>query len=282
MRIVVASGKGGTGKTTVAVNLAYSLSTTQPVTLADCDVEEPNLHLFFPALDDQEQVTIDIPRIDPSVCTLCGKCGLFCRYGAIIVIRDQVLQYPQLCHSCGGCTLVCPVGAISEYPVPVGHLHSSVPQLNLHFVSGTLCEGSIHTTTVIKAVRRRLEHCSPVILDGPPGTACAAMETLEGCDFCLLVTEPTMFGLHDLTLINEVAKILHIPVGVVLNRCDTLDTPVDEFCKNEQIPIMMRIPFDRTIALHQGSGRIISREDSGWCEKFLALFNECLIRAGES
>ena len=280
MQIAVASGKGGTGKTTVAVNLALVLSASRQVTLADCDVEEPNLHLFFSGPAEEEEVTIPVPEIETNTCTLCGKCGQFCRYGALIVLKDRVLQYPQLCHSCGGCSMVCPVGSISERPEVAGVIHVSDPEPSLHLISGTLREGSIHTPAVIKAVRKKLYPEELVLLDAPPGTACAAMETLEGCDFCLLVTEPTPFGLHDLTLICQLAKLYHIPVGVVINRSDNQDNAVEHFCNEHTIPVLMRIPFDREIALKQGSGRIISKEDPVWWKRFSQLGAECLTLAG--
>ena len=280
MQIAIASGKGGTGKTTVAVNLALVLSASRQVTLADCDVEEPNLHLFFSGQAEEQEVTIPVPEIDTSTCILCGKCGQFCRYGALIVLPNQVLIYPQLCHSCGGCTMVCPNGSISERPEVVGLVHISEPEPSLRLISGTLREGSIHTTAVIKAVRKQLNSEDLVLLDAPPGTACAAMETLEGCDFCLLVTEPTPFGLHDLTLICQLAQLYHIPVGVVINRSDNLDNAVEYFCNEHNIPILMRIPFDREIALKQGSGHIISKDDPVWKERFLKLGSECLTLAG--
>lgn len=281
MQIAIASGKGGTGKTTVAVNLAFALSSSRQVTLADCDVEEPNLHLFFPGLPVKEEITVLVPEIDTQTCILCGKCGQFCRYGALIVLKDQVLQYPLLCHSCGGCTMVCPNGSISEKPVVVGMVHRLIPGPSLKLISGTLCEGSIHTTTVIRAVRKQVESDDLVLFDAPPGTACAAMETLEGCDFCLLVTEPTPFGLHDLILIQKLAQALHVPVGVVINRSDDSDGFVEFYCKDQNIPVLMKIPFDRTIALEQGSNQIISRSNPEWCEKFLKLGMTCLALAGE-
>ncbi len=280
MQIAIASGKGGTGKTTVAVNLALALSASRHVTLADCDVEEPNLHLFFSDQGEEEPITVLVPEIDTRTCILCGKCGQFCRYGALIVLRDQVLQYPKLCHSCGGCSLVCPNGSICEKPEVVGVLHTSNPEPSLRLITGTLREGSIHTTTVIRAVRNRFDPEDLVILDAPPGTACAAMETLGGCDFCLLVTEPTPFGLHDLMLIRELALLYHIPIGVVINRSDNTDNLVELYCEDQSIPILMHIPFDRTIALQQGSGQIISRADPAWCEKFLKLGQVCITLAG--
>lgn len=280
MQIAVASGKGGTGKTTVVVNLALALLATREVTLADCDVEEPNLHLFFSSQTTEQIVTIPVPRIDTSTCTLCGKCGQFCRYGALIVLKDQVLQYPQLCHSCGGCRMICPAGSISERPEIAGVIHISEPESSLRLIGGTLREGSIHTTAVIRAVRKQLDPNEFVLLDAPPGTACAVMETLEGCDFCLLVTEPTPFGLHDLTLICQLAQVYHVPVGVVINRSDNSDNLVESYCKEQNVPVLMRIPFDRVIALKQGSGQIISREDPIWQERFRRLGLECLKLAG--
>jgi MinD superfamily P-loop ATPase len=280
MQIAIASGKGGTGKTTVAVNLALALSASRQVTLADCDVEEPNLHLFLSALAEEEIVTVLVPEIDTRTCILCGKCGQFCRYGALIVLKDQVLQYPKLCHSCGGCSMVCPNGSISERPEIVGVLHRSNPEPLLRLITGTLREGSIHTTAVIRAVRNQFNPEDLVLLDAPPGTACAAMETLEGCDFCLLVTEPTPFGLHDLTLIHKLAQLYHIPVGVVINRSDNTDNLVEFYCRDQNIPILMYIPFDRTIALQQGSGQIISKSDPRWREQFFKLGQACITLAG--
>lgn len=176
--------------------------------------------------------------------------------------------------------MVCPVGSISERPDIAGVLHMSDPEPSLRLISGTLREGSIHTPTVIRAVRKQLDPQALVFLDAPPGTACAAMETLEGCDFCLMVTEPTPFGLHDLTLICQLARVYHLPVGVVINRSEGDDTAIEEYCKEQQIPVLMRIPFDRGIALRQGSGRIISREDPVWRERFTRLGSACLTLAG--
>ncbi|MBN1166146.1 MAG: ATP-binding protein [Methanospirillaceae archaeon] len=280
MQIAIASGKGGTGKTTVAVNLALALSTSHEVTLADCDVEEPNCHLFFSGHPDEEIVTNPVPEIDTDACTLCGTCGSFCRYGALIVLTDRVLQYPQLCHSCGGCEIVCPTGAISMRPEKAGVVHISKPKPSLSLISGTLEEGSIHTTTVIKAVRRHLLRENLVLLDAPPGSSCAAMETLKDCDFCLMVTEPTPFGLHDLTLIHEVTEIFNIPTAVVINRSDEKNNDVDMYCTAHNLPVLMRIPFDRTIALMQGSGEIISGQDPVWRERFVRLGLQCLALTG--
>jgi MinD superfamily P-loop ATPase len=271
MQIAVVSGKGGTGKTTIAANLALTISSSRKVILADCDVEEPNLHLFFPGIVQEREITIPVPDIDSATCTLCGACGQFCRYGALIVLRDRVLQYPQLCHSCGGCFIVCPARAISERPEIAGVLHVSNPEPLLRLVSGTLREGSIHTPTVISAVREEVKAGDLVILDAPPGTACAAMETLEGSDYCLLVAEPTPFGLHDLQLICQLAALYHIPVGVIINRCDDQESDVELFCTEQNIPVLMKIPFDREIALRQGSGQLICRDDPVWRERFSRL-----------
>jgi len=280
MQIAIASGKGGTGKTTVAVNLALALSASREVTIADCDVEEPNVHLFFSGTVQEEVVTVPVPEIDSGTCILCGKCGQFCRFGALIVLNDRILQYPQLCHSCGGCSMVCPNGSISERDETAGVIHLSHPEPSIRLISGVLQEGSIHTTAVIRAVRMHYQPEDFVLLDAPPGTACAAMETLEGCDFCLLVTEPTPFGLHDLTLICQLVQLYHIPMGVVLNRSEEQDNEVEQYCRDQKIPILMRIPFDRSIALAQGSGHVFSREDPWWNEQFVRLGTECIRRAG--
>ncbi len=280
MQIAIASGKGGTGKTTVMVNLALALSASREVTIADCDVEEPNVHLFFSGKVQEETVRVPVPEIDSGTCILCGKCGQFCRFGALIVLKDRILQYPQLCHSCGGCSMVCPNGSISERDEIAGVTHLSYPEPSIRLISGILKEGSIHTTAVIRAVRKHYKPDDFVLLDAPPGTACAAMETLEDCDFCLLVTEPTPFGLHDLILICQLVQLYHIPMGVVLNRSEDQDTEVEQYCRDQNIPILMRIPFDRSIALAQGSGQIFSREDPWWHEQFVRLGTECIHRAG--
>ena len=271
MRIVVASGKGGTGKTLIAANLAFVLSREKEVTLQDCDVEEPNLHLYFPAFGVEQPVTIKVPRIMNEECTLCGRCGEICRYGAITVLADRVLVLPDLCHSCGGCALACPAFAIDEVDLPVGAVQVSHPGPGLKLISGSLNEGEVQTVAVIRAVKELAEGDTLVIADAPPGTSCPLVETLEGSEYCVLVTEPTPFGLHDLSLAAEVVRAMEIPAGIVINKNDGKDRDIVEFAEAHSLPVLMSIPLNREIARIHNSGRLISRELPEWAERFLAL-----------
>ncbi|MDD4136435.1 MAG: ATP-binding protein, partial [Methanoregula sp.] len=248
MKIAVASGKGGTGKSMVAANLAFTLARTEPVTLVDCDVEEPNLHLFFPGPATSLDVTVPVPAIDYFACKYCGKCGEFCQYGALTVLPDRVLFFPELCHSCGGCTLVCPKNAITEAQKRIGTISTLVPQAGLKLISGTLDTGSPHAVPVIREAKKQAARDSVVILDTAPGTSCPVVEALDGCDACILVTESTPFGLHDLQLAVDVAARLGVPAGIVINRSDGKDEDTIRFCIDHDLEILMTIPFDREIA----------------------------------
>ena len=252
MIITVASGKGGTGKTTVATNLALSLDPT-PVTLIDCDVEEPNAALFLnPVIEQSERVGLPIPEIDSNKCTYCGRCAEVCRYNAIAVIGKRTLIFPELCHGCGSCTLNCPESAIAEVLNPTGTLEMGHAG-PITFAQGILDVGQAMATPIIHQLKQRAipaDHSDQVvILDASPGTACPVVESMQGADVVLMVTEPTPFGLHDLRLAVQVARDeLGIPVGVVVNRDGVGDDGVDEYCAAEGIPIWMRIPLDRRIA----------------------------------
>lgn len=256
--IAVASGKGGTGKTTVATSLALSLareepdrSALPPPTYLDCDVEGPNAHLFLrPVFDRRQDVVVQIPRVDAAKCTACSKCADVCQYHAIVVLGKKVLVFDQLCHGCGSCTLVCPEGAISEEPHIIGVLEAGVAAGGIRFARGVLDVGQPMATPAIRQLKRWAipRDGGVVILDAPPGTSCPVVEAVRGADYLLLVTEPTPFGLHDLRLAVEVAQELGIPAGVVINRDGIGDTAVDAFCAGAGLPILMRIPFERAIA----------------------------------
>jgi len=282
MKITIASGKGGTGKSTVAANLAYTLARSREVVLVDCDVEEPNLHLFFPAPAVDVPVTTPVPEIDPARCTLCGECGKFCRFGALSVLKDRVLVFPELCHSCGGCVLVCPQGAVREIPRTVGRVACSRPLPALTLISGVLNEGEVQAPTVIKAAKMLAEGHPLTLYDASPGIACPVIETLEGSDVCVLVTESTPFGLHDLRLAAEVAERVGIGAGVVINRSDGQDEATLGFCRERGLPILMTIPFSREIAAVQNRGGLICRDLPGWEEQFADLFSEIVKIAGVS
>ena len=272
MRIAIASGKGGTGKSTVAANLAWALARSRDVALVDCDVEEPNLHLFFPAPATEMPVTTPVPEIDAERCTLCGECGKFCRFGALAVLKDSVLTFPHLCHSCGGCTLVCPQGAVREVPRTIGRVTCSRPLPRLTLISGILNEGEVQAPAVIRAAKTLAEGHPLTLYDASPGIACPVIETLEGSDACILVTESTPFGLHDLRLAVEVAETLGISAGVVINRSDGQDEATVAFCREHGLPVLMTIPFSREIAAVQNRGGLISRDLPGWEERFAGLF----------
>ncbi|HOB17443.1 MAG TPA: ATP-binding protein [Candidatus Methanoculleus thermohydrogenotrophicum] len=272
MRIAIASGKGGTGKSTVAANLAWALSRSRDVTLVDCDVEEPNLHLFFPAPATDVPVTTPNPEIDAARCTLCGECGKFCRFGALAVVKDCVLTFPHLCHSCGGCTLVCPHGAIREVPRTIGRVSCSRPLSRLVLISGVLNEGEVQAPAVIRAAKVLAEGHPLTLYDASPGTSCPVIETIAGSDACILVTESTPFGLHDLSLAAEVAEKLGTPAGVVINRSNGQDEATVAFCREHGLPVLMTIPFSREIAAVQNRGGLISRDLPGWEERFAGLF----------
>lgn len=282
MKIAVASGKGGTGKTMVAANLAYAVSFGSAVTLADCDVEEPNLHLFFPyPVCETEIVSVQRPIVDDQLCDRCGRCAEFCRYGAIAVTKERMLTFPALCHSCGGCTFVCPRGAVREEPAPIGRITCKRPLPGITLVSGILDEGQPMASPLIRAVKEMAASgTGPVVCDCAPGTSCSVVETLDGCDACILVTESTPFGLHDLSLATDLVRRLGIPAGVVINRSDGCNRPTLEYCQVHGLPVLMTIPFERWIAAVQNNGQLIGAARPAWRTAFAELFARTSALAG--
>jgi MinD superfamily P-loop ATPase len=256
MIISIASGKGGTGKTTVATNLALFLSgeKSQEVQFLDCDVEEPNAHIFLkPTIEKSRPVSLLIPDVDRKRCTFCGECAKVCAYNAIVVLKKEVLTFPELCHGCGGCSLLCPETAISERERKIGVLEEGKTG-SMKFAQGRLNIGEPMATPLIRAVKKAIVPDGLTIIDVPPGTSCPVIESINGSDFCLLVTEPTPFGLHDLKLAVELLKKLNIKHGVLINRAGVGDEKVNEYCKKERVPIMAQIPFDREIAVLYSRG----------------------------
>lgn len=271
MIVCVASGKGGTGKTSVAVNMAISVGDVQ---LLDCDVEEPNAYLLLNSvIDKTEPVYAMVPNVNRELCTNCGECSTFCQYHAIFTTTDKILVFPELCHSCGGCAIVCPTKAITEEKYKIGILKFA-SAYDLELVYGELEIGEPMAVPVIKAVKKQLRQDKDVILDSPPGTSCPFVETVRNSDFCILVTEPTPFGLHDLMIAIQVLKNLKLPFGVIVNRAGIGDTKLYEYCIKEGIRILLEIPYQRRIAELYSQGTPFSLEIPEWNEKFQALFEE--------
>jgi MinD superfamily P-loop ATPase len=272
MIISIASGKGGTGKTTVATNLAVSLG--GGVQLLDCDVEEPNAHLFIhPVFEKTEIVSTAVPEVDESKCNLCGKCGEICQFKAIVVIGKTVLPFQELCHSCGGCMEVCPERAIREGQRVMGEIELG-HRNGLEFIHGRLRVGEAMAPPLIRKVRSFAHPDKVTIIDAPPGTSCPVIASMKGADFVLLVTEPTPFGLHDLKLAVGAVRLLGIPCGLVINRSDMGDDRLREYAAAEGIPILMEIPFDRKIAESYSRGELLVDVRPEWREKFLQLYEK--------
>lgn len=246
--IAVASGKGGTGKTTVSTNLARVLAQQSSVCYIDCDVEEPNGHLFLqPEIAETFTVTTPVPVIDEGVCQHSGECAAACEYNALAVFPTFTLVFPELCHGCGGCLLACPSGAISEIQRPIGIVEKGKSG-SVGFVHGKLNVGDVLAPTVIRSVLAQRPEHGISIIDAPPGTSCAVVASVRKADILMLVTEPTAFGLHDLTLAVDLARELSLDFGVVINRSDMGDNRVEDYCAGEGIPVWARIPDDRRVA----------------------------------
>jgi MinD superfamily P-loop ATPase len=271
MVIAIASGKGGTGKTSVAVSLALSLGRCQ---FLDCDVEEPNAALFLkPSLTGKKSVSVLEPWIDETKCSHCGKCAAICAYHAIAAFEKNVILFPQLCHGCGGCILVCPEKAIAEGRRTIGVIEEGTNN-SIAFIQGILNIGEHMATPVIKDMKGLIQKDMHVIIDSPPGTSCPMIESVKGSDFVLLVTEPTPFGLNDLTLAVDVVRELNIPFGVVIN-CDGIgDDRVREYCRVENIPLLLSIPWSREIAEAYSRGIPAVEAFPDLKKKFRSLFDE--------
>ena len=271
MRIAVASGKGGTGKTTVAVSLALSLSAAEPIQFLDCDVEEPNAHLFLnPQFEAALSVDKQLPQIDHEKCTRCGACVEACEFNALAIMGGNVMVYDSLCHGCGRCGLVCPTGAISEVPHQLGIVESGTAR-GFPFAHGVLNVGETMATPIIHALKREIDPSKLSILDAPPGTGCPTIAALHEADVALMVTEPTPFGVHDLKAAVEVARTLDVPTAVVINRAGIGNDQVEKYCDEENIPIVLTIPFDRAIAESYAVGTPLVDAIPSWREQFVKL-----------
>jgi MinD superfamily P-loop ATPase len=275
MKLAIASGKGGTGKTTVATCLATLLADAgERVTYVDCDAEEPNGHLILrPTIARTTDVHVTVVDIDAVKCTNCGECCRACQFNALACLRDSVSTFPQLCHGCGVCSLVCPSDAIIEVQRKRGVIRDGHAG-EIHFIGGQMIVGEESVTPVIRAVKAALPGDGIAILDAPPGTACPAVETMRGADRAILVTEPTPFGLSDLMLAAGAAKELNVEVGVVINRCDVGTSDTLEYCAEEGLPVLLEVPNDRAVAVAYSRGILPTEAVPGFREAMLPLVDE--------
>lgn len=279
MKIAVASGKGGTGKTTISTNLALTLADKGiTVQLLDCDVEEPNCHIFLnPVIEDKWSATVLIPKVDQEKCTGCRVCADVCEFKAIAVIKGKVLIFPELCHSCGACKLFCPEGAIGEIPREIGIIEKGKAG-GIDFLQGLLHIGELASPPVIREVREAAGDSGITIIDSPPGTSCPVIEAVKESDFVLLVTEPTPFGLNDLELAVGMVRELKIPFAVAINRSDAGDDAVVNYCTKEGIEIFLEIPNDRRVAEAYSRGEMVVRA----LPEYRGMFERCWTRIADS
>lgn len=274
MLVSIASGKGGTGKTLVATSLVLALKDKGKVQLLDCDVEEPNDHIFMkPVINHSEVVSLPVPKVDENKCTYCGKCAEVCAYNAIAVLGKHVLIFPELCHGCGACSYLCPEKAISEVGKEIGVVETGHSD-GIAFAHGRLTIGEAMAPPIIRKVKAQANNDGTVIIDVSPGTSCPVVESVKGSDFCLLVTEPTPFGLNDLVLAVETVRALRIPCGIVLNRAGVGDSKVEEYCRKEKIPVLLTIPLEIEIARLYSRGITLVDGMPQWKESFLKLFEQ--------
>ena len=277
MKLAVLSGKGGTGKTLVSVNLA---AVAEQAAYYDCDVEEPNGHLFFkPEQVTEKTVVVKTPEVDPDDCIGCRKCADFCKFNAIAVINDKAMVFPDVCHPCGGCELVCPAHAIFETERPIGKIAKGVSG-NVSVTSGILNMGEESGVPIIRTMLKEIRAAKQdfVMIDCPPGSACVVMESIIDADYCILVAEPTIFGVHNLNMVYELVQLFGKPYGVVLNKCLDGENPAEQFCVEHSIPILGRIPFDTELGRLNSNSEIVSRVD----DKYHQLFSGILQQVKEA
>jgi len=267
MKICVASGKGGTGKTTIATSLAASYQ--KKIQLADCDVEAPNAAIFFDASDSKkEDIYLFIPSVNQDKCTGCKECERVCRYNALAVVLNKVMIFPTLCHSCKGCLYICPENAITEGQKMLGSIYSKQINNNIFLISGDLKTGEMASPMLIDRVQKRLNPDIHSIIDSPPGTSCPAIAAMKDCDFVLLVTEPTPFGLSDLKLAVETARLLKKPCGIIINKHMEEITIIHDYAKEANVPVLMEVPYSRDLAVDYSKGNLVVSSRKELMEEF--------------
>ncbi|MCP4574585.1 MAG: P-loop NTPase [bacterium] len=282
MNLTIASGKGGTGKTTVAVNLAVAATREgRRVQLLDCDVEEPNCHLFLePETERRRDALVPVPEVEEAACNGCGECAAICRYNALAVVGSSVMVFPELCHGCAGCWLVCPEQAITRGERSIGDLvEADVAGLRLAY--GRLNVGEALVPPLIAQVSALRGDADLTIVDAPPGTSCSAIAALSGSDYVVLVTEPTPFGLNDLVLAADVVRQLELPCGVVINRAGAGDDRVHDWCRREGLEILLEIPDDRRVAEAYARGDLVLDAVPGAADLYRDLMRTLMARAVE-
>ncbi len=261
MKIGILSGKGGTGKTTIATNLAYVLN---PAILIDADVEEPNLSVFY-GIDEQQKIVVEksYPTINSETCKLCGKCGDFCRYNALLPTKKEVIVYKELCHDCGGCEIVCPTGSVTYNKRAIGEIiHGNI--LNkTHLYSGVLTVGELSGVAIISALNE-IKHQEIILIDSPPGTSCATAEAIKTIDYAIVVTEATSFGLSDLMMVIELLDKKKIPYGVIINKLDSVDEAMTLYLNINNIQLLGEIPFEKKYALSYSKGELLAEKHSDY------------------
>jgi MinD superfamily P-loop ATPase len=273
MRIVFASGKGGTGKTTISANLAYFLARSlEKVQYLDCDVEEPNGHIFLkPDIKEKVPAKVMVPVIDQKKCTSCGECSSKCQFNALVTLPDNILVFPELCHGCGLCMKVCPEGAISEGEREIGYIETGKSEYDIEFIHGVLNVGEPMAGPLIHEVKRHYENDCIQIIDAPPGTSCPVVKTISDADAVVMVTEPTPFGLHDLKVAVSMAQNLGKPIGVVINREKGEFLPLDSYLTKNKLPVLMSLPEDRDIARHYSLSYLIVKTLPIYIDQFTEL-----------
>lgn len=269
MKIAVLSGKGGTGKTTVSASLAATLPSCQYI---DCDVEEPNGGIFLtPELTKSSPVKVPVPEADMSKCNTCGNCAKACQFNAIAVVKGKVLVFPEICHHCGACVIACPKDAIREAERIIGVVEANADDT---FLQGKLNVGEPISIPILRELKKRIKEDTTVIIDCSPGASCTVVQSIEGCDYCVLVTEPTPFGLHDLKIAVQLVRKMGLPFGVVLNKASGSSRLIHEFCESEGIELLMEIPFSQDIAQGYSRGILPVQNNNSWKVKFEELYKK--------